>query len=316
MPETDYSITDRLAKIEQQKEDLRDAYDKCIAFVNDKTQFLHDKGEIFFSLLASLRKFAAQPVKHGEDTPAGANDGEESQEGILHLVTPGLAGVVITGIAILGLTFLGIYKDLKPGAVGLGIFGALGLLFLPTILSILTSRLRVFTKDDEDLNTIFDEMIEDYRKTLYVPRVVQSTNPVAVKKGPDHYKTLGVPRGATLEEVKTAFRKLVLELHPDHNKSKNADAKFQQAIEAHEILSDPIKRSQYDGGLQIRETPYNDELAFDEVAQAQLFYSAKFVRRLGTIYNISERELDRRARIALKQAAEVSGAVSGQQMRT
>lgn len=63
----------------------------------------------------------------------------------------------------------------------------------------------------------------------------------------DYYKTLGVERNATPEEIKKAFRKLALKYHPDRNKgNKEAEEKFKDINEANEVLSDPQKRARYD----------------------------------------------------------------------
>ncbi|MES3005524.1 MAG: J domain-containing protein [Patescibacteria group bacterium] len=60
----------------------------------------------------------------------------------------------------------------------------------------------------------------------------------------DYYKTLGVDKNASKDEIKKAFRKLAHEHHPD-KKDGNAD-KFKEASEAYSVLSDDQKRSQYD----------------------------------------------------------------------
>ena len=60
----------------------------------------------------------------------------------------------------------------------------------------------------------------------------------------DHYKTLGVDKNASSEEIKKAFRKLALEHHPD--KTGGQDAKFKEINEAYSTLSDTKKRQQYD----------------------------------------------------------------------
>jgi len=63
----------------------------------------------------------------------------------------------------------------------------------------------------------------------------------------DYYETLGVPRNASPEEIKQAFRRLAKIYHPDVAKDKTtAEAKFKEIHEAHEVLSDPEKRRQYD----------------------------------------------------------------------
>ena len=63
----------------------------------------------------------------------------------------------------------------------------------------------------------------------------------------DYYKTLGITKDASEEEVKKAYRKLARKLHPDLNPNdKEAHKKFQQINEANEVLSDSEKRKKYD----------------------------------------------------------------------
>ena len=64
---------------------------------------------------------------------------------------------------------------------------------------------------------------------------------------PDFYKILGVPRGASEEDIKKAYRKLARKYHPDLNPgNKTSEAKFKELTEANEVLSDPEKRKNYD----------------------------------------------------------------------
>ena len=62
----------------------------------------------------------------------------------------------------------------------------------------------------------------------------------------DYYGTLGVDKGATAEEIQKAYRKLARKYHPDINKSSEAENRFKEINEAHEVLKDPEKRAKYD----------------------------------------------------------------------
>ncbi|MDW7977855.1 MAG: DnaJ domain-containing protein [Candidatus Caldarchaeum sp.] len=64
--------------------------------------------------------------------------------------------------------------------------------------------------------------------------------------GKDYYEILGVPRNATKEEIKRAYRKLALQYHPDRNKSPEAEEKFKEISEAYAVLVDDEKRKLYD----------------------------------------------------------------------
>jgi curved DNA-binding protein len=63
----------------------------------------------------------------------------------------------------------------------------------------------------------------------------------------DYYSVLGVPKTATQDEIRKAFRKLARQHHPDVAKDKKtAESKFKEINEANEVLSDPEKRKRYD----------------------------------------------------------------------
>ena len=62
----------------------------------------------------------------------------------------------------------------------------------------------------------------------------------------DYYKTMGVGRDASADEIKRAYRRLARKYHPDVSKEKDAEARFKELGEAYEVLRDPEKRAAYD----------------------------------------------------------------------
>jgi curved DNA-binding protein len=67
--------------------------------------------------------------------------------------------------------------------------------------------------------------------------------PVAFR---DYYETLGVPRDASAEDIRRAYRKLARQFHPDVNKDPGAEDRFKEISEAYEVLRDAEKRERYD----------------------------------------------------------------------
>ncbi|MGH2542918.1 MAG: DnaJ domain-containing protein, partial [Ardenticatenaceae bacterium] len=62
----------------------------------------------------------------------------------------------------------------------------------------------------------------------------------------DYYEVLGIGRSATQADIRTAFRKLARQYHPDLNKGEDAEERFKEINEAYEVLSDDQKRGLYD----------------------------------------------------------------------
>ena len=80
---------------------------------------------------------------------------------------------------------------------------------------------------------------------------------MAIKQ--DYYEVLGVPRSASDEEIKRAFRRLAKLHHPDRNREPGAEEKFKEINEAYQVLSDPEKRHRYDRyGRVDREGGFSD----------------------------------------------------------
>ncbi len=136
----------------------------------------------------------------------------------------------------------------------------------------------------------------------------------------DYYEILGVPRNATQEDIKRAFRRLAKQYHPDVYKGdrKEAERRFHKIAEAYEVLSDPEKRAQYDRfghvgpqqtvdfgaeGFQRTRAAFEEFFgpsAFEEIIN--LFFGEG--RRTSTISRAQRGEdLEYRVRITLEDAA-------------
>ena len=75
------------------------------------------------------------------------------------------------------------------------------------------------------------------------------------------YEVLGISKGATEKEIKSAYKKLAKKYHPDLNKGPEAEAKMKEINKAYEILSDPKKREMYDEfGEKAIEADFNEEI--------------------------------------------------------
>ena len=96
--------------------------------------------------------------------------------------------------------------------------------------------------------------------------------------GKDYYKILEVPRTASQEEIKKAYRKLAMKHHPDRNKGdKSAENRFKDINEAYAVLSNPEKRKQYDMfGAEGFQRRYTQEDIFRDFDFSSIFQEFGF----------------------------------------
>ena len=86
----------------------------------------------------------------------------------------------------------------------------------------------------------------------------------------DYYEVLGVARTANDEELKKAYRRCAMKFHPDRNPGDAAaEASFKECKEAYEVLSDPVKREEYNQSL-------NHRIIIDAEAEAYQLWRSVF----------------------------------------
>ncbi|MFZ3041867.1 MAG: DnaJ C-terminal domain-containing protein [Thiobacillus sp.] len=139
----------------------------------------------------------------------------------------------------------------------------------------------------------------------------------------DYYKTLGVARDATAEDLKKAFRKLARKYHPDVSREADAQLRMQEVNEAYAVLSDPEKRAAYDQlgsghrpGQEFRPPPDWDAgfefsgrgFSPHEAAGYSDFFSELFGRMGGTHAGFRARGEDHHAKVLLDLEDAFSGA--------
>ena len=86
----------------------------------------------------------------------------------------------------------------------------------------------------------------------------------------EHYRVLGVPPSATSSEIKTAYRRLAKQYHPDVNPSTEAAKRMAEINHAYSILSDPARKAAYDAGLGFAEESEKEEFV-ESVEYAEAF---------------------------------------------
>ena len=135
----------------------------------------------------------------------------------------------------------------------------------------------------------------------------------------DYYKTLGVPRNASQDEIKRAYRRLARKYHPDVSKEPDAEARFKEVNEANEVLKDPERRAAYDAlgnqwraGQEFRPPPgggtYHREFHFrpEDAAEFSDFFSSLFgglgSGREGELFRQRGQDQAVRVRISLEDA--------------
>lgn len=102
----------------------------------------------------------------------------------------------------------------------------------------------------------------------------------------DYYEILGVPRNASQEEIKKAFRRLARKYHPDINKSPEAQEKFKEINEAYQVLSDPEKRKLYDTyGHAAFEGTGAQEQTYTHIPDLEEIFNEFFGEGFGSVFD-------------------------------
>ncbi len=278
---SDYFSYDELTKLNEQIKEFKKSFVRVMRFCFNYELFMLDNGSLFFYLLSEFRRHAVMPTKWKSETP-----GQQQPQEVLVLngKLSSWAPVVIIGITILSLTFLTIYKYLKPQVAVLGIIAVFIIAFSPQIIIRILAALGKDIADDDGINyeEIFGEIIQRYKEALMHARVnIRSGLKNARKFEGD---PLAVLQKLDLWEVQD----------PEMEASKE-----QSKAETTTTLPDP----------------YGDVLETDEVSQSQVFFSAWVANQLGIIYNRTEKELYHRKKFILEKSAEAAGAQSSQSLK-
>jgi len=131
----------------------------------------------------------------------------------------------------------------------------------------------------------------------------------------DYYAVMGVPRDATPEQIKAAYRKLARKYHPDVSKEPGAEEKFKEVAEAYETLKDPQKRAAYDqlgshrAGQDFRPPPGWEKqfggdgaFSFEDLDLSDLFSAFGGARSRGRGGRVPGQDYEVTAHISLEEA--------------
>jgi hypothetical protein len=200
MPETDQDIHDFNEEERKWKAELDKKYSECISIITTE-DFLEKDGRELLNALAEYRRVAVVPPTPREMVPDSVEEGGSQGLGLLggqqqaistSKVSFSLIGGILAGIAILGLVFFSIYKLLNVGSAVVGIFGTLIIFAVaqnPRLLHFLSSKLESGEQGySEKVDSIFEEIITDLEKAVYVSRDVppQFTDKTTKKMGAYH----------------------------------------------------------------------------------------------------------------------------------
>ncbi len=99
--------------------------------------------------------------------------------------------------------------------------------------------------------------------------VIYSASWPGVSQMENHYNTLGIAPNATEDDIKKVYRSLAMRFHPDRNQAPGAEARFKSITKAYEILSDPVKREEYNQSV-------NHSIIIDAEAEAYQLWRSVF----------------------------------------
>lgn len=116
----------------------------------------------------------------------------------------------------------------------------------------------------------------------------------------DYYAVLGVPRDASAEDIKTAFRRLARKYHPDVNKEPGAEERFKQLGEAYSVLSDPNRRREYDLYGRVSDVGQGVDFAGGIGSLFEMFFGVGAARRTRS-NAVDGRDIQAEVDISLKE---------------